>query len=570
MTIIPAVLVLISGSQIISSSTARWLSSPVDEVLHSASSIAQQYVNEHRDAVSDRARRLAASLPADAIAAADDATLSPLLSAELATFPRGKIECYRAVAGAGPPDVVLSPARRFGPAAASPVQASADRLALQAVTSGAEATNLDQLSSGGWLARSAFPIRNGAQTVGAVVVSESIDPAMETKLRRAASEYENYKAIKVMKGWVKGVYLALFLMVTLLILVSATWFGLYLAKRITRPVQMLAEGAKAIGEGKLDLRLEPETGDELGSLVESFNMMAAELRTSQEKLEQSRLDLQHKNVEVEGRRRYIETVLERVATGVISLGPKGEIETVNGAAARLLGLDASVLGRPAPEVFAREDLRPLLPLVEAARRREPGVVQEITLAREDREIHLAAAATTLTGDAGEARRRGPRARRRDAAHPRAARRRLARRGAPAGARDQEPADAHSAERRAPAPQFRDRAAQREGARRRVHRRDRHRSRGAEDARRRVRAVRAAARAAHRADRSQPAGRGHAAALRRRAAAGHAARRVPAGAGPAAGAHRHRADSAGHHQPRRQRDGGAGRASAPARPDGRPP
>ena len=65
-------------------------------------------------------------------------------------------------------------------------------------------------------------------------------------------------------------------LVTLLILVSATWFGLYLAKRITRPVQMLAEGAKAIGAGQLDLRLEAETGDELGSLVEAFNMMAAD------------------------------------------------------------------------------------------------------------------------------------------------------------------------------------------------------------------------------------------------------------------------------------------------------
>src|SRR5207244_1475087 len=147
--------------------------------------------------------------------------------------------------------------------------------------------------------------------------------------------------------------------------------------------------AKAIGEGKLDLRLEPQTGDELGSLMESFNVMAAELRTSQDKLEQSRRDLQHTNIEVEGRRRYIETVLERVATGVMSLGPGGEIQTLNGAAARLLGLDERALGRPAAGVFTRDDLQPLLPLVEATRRREAGVVQEITLARTDREIHLA-------------------------------------------------------------------------------------------------------------------------------------------------------------------------------------
>ncbi len=112
-----------------------------------------------------------------------------------------------------------------------------------------------------------------------------------------------------------GFFLSIFVTVTLLILISATWLGLYLAKRITRPVQQLAEGARAIGEGRLDVRLEPESGDELGSLVEAFNMMAAELSTSREKLEQSTRDLARKNIEVDARRRYIETILERVATG---------------------------------------------------------------------------------------------------------------------------------------------------------------------------------------------------------------------------------------------------------------
>src|SRR5580765_4478575 len=152
-----------------------------------------------------------------------------------------------------------------------------------------------------------------------------------------------------------------------------------MAKRITKPVQQLAEGARAIGAGHLDLRIEPETGDEFGSLIEAFNMMAAELRTSKEKLEHSAQDLERKNVEVDARRRYIETILERVATGVISLDAEGVIQTVNGAAARLLGLDQTAVGQAARQAFAREDLRPLLPLAEAALRRdEPGLVQEIT------------------------------------------------------------------------------------------------------------------------------------------------------------------------------------------------
>ncbi len=148
----------------------------------------------------------------------------------------------------------------------------------------------------------------------------------------------------------------------------------------------------------------PKPGTSFGSLVDAFNMMAAELQTSRERLDRSRVDLEQKNLEVDARRRYIETILERVATGVISLDADGRVSTVNGAASRLLGLDRSVIGRPAVAVFGRDDLRLLLPIVEATTRREPGggIVEEITLAREDREVHLAAAATILTGEDGRA------------------------------------------------------------------------------------------------------------------------------------------------------------------------
>jgi two-component system nitrogen regulation sensor histidine kinase NtrY len=237
--------------------------------------------------------------------------------------------------------------------------------------------------------------------VGAVVVSRHLGADFDFDARRAAAAYERYTQLGVLQEPILGSYLTIFLTVTLLILIAATWLGLYLAKRITRPVQQLAEGARAIGAGDLDVRLEAETGDELGSLVEAFNMMAAELQTSRTKLDESRQSLERKNAEVDERRRYIETVLERVATGVISLDADGRISTMNGAALRLLGVDASSLGRKAREVLARDDLRPLLPLIEAVERRtERGIVQEITLARDGREINLATAATVLAGGDG--------------------------------------------------------------------------------------------------------------------------------------------------------------------------
>jgi two-component system nitrogen regulation sensor histidine kinase NtrY len=401
MTIVPAVLVLISGSQIIRDSAARWFSEPVDDVLSAAQAIARQYYRDGQQDTLLRARRLARVLPAAALAAGDVAALTVLVEDEPRTMQDGLVELYRAVAEPGqPPDVAFL----FGVGSANlpkdHIPPAADRLAAKATGSGAEEAQQDDLDGGGVLLRTAAPIRNADQTVvGAVVVSKYLGAEMQVRALQATAAYESYQGLRVLKGPIQGIYQSVFLAVSLLILISATWLGLYVAKRITRPVQMLAEGARAIGAGQLDFRLEPETGDELGSLVESFNMMAAELRTSRERVEQARRDLEEKNLEVDARRRYIETILERVATGVISLDAAGRLSTINGAAERLLGLSPAAVGEEAVSLFAREDLQALGPLVAATTRRElGGVVREVTLARDDREVHLAVAATVLTGD----------------------------------------------------------------------------------------------------------------------------------------------------------------------------
>jgi two-component system nitrogen regulation sensor histidine kinase NtrY len=206
--------------------------------------------------------------------------------------------------------------------------------------------------------------------------------------------YEGYEQLRVLKRPLEGVYLSFFLMVTLLILVSATWMGLYVAKRITRPIHRLATAAREIGAGHFDHRVEPETRDEFGSLVEAFNTMADELATSQQGLERSRADLERKNLEAEARRHYIETVLERVATGVISLDAGDRVETVNGAARRLLRLDAVETGTPVRTLLGRADLDPVDSVVQATlRQRGRPAAQEVTVVIEGEEVHLAVAVT---------------------------------------------------------------------------------------------------------------------------------------------------------------------------------
>ena len=405
MTIIPAVLVLVSGSEILRSSADRWFSQPVTEVLTGAKEIASRYYRDQLDQMMLRARKLARTVPAAAIAAGDEPGVTLAISDEVSTLAASMIEVYRQPTPGSVPAIVV-----FVAAAETPslpidrVRSSADLLAARTVESRPELTARDLVPAGGLLLRAATPVLDAdGRAVGAVVVSKYIDDALESAARRTEANYEQYSGLRSQKVPILASYLTIFLTSTLLTLIAATWLGLYLAKRITRPVQQLAEGARAIGAGHLEVRLEAETSDELGSLVEAFNMMAAELQTNRAKLEQSRQDLEQKNLEVDERRRYIETILERVATGVISLDAAGRISTMNGAAERLLGIEASSLGKPAQDVFARDDLRALVPMLEAVGKPgERGFVQEVTLTREGREINLATAGTVMTGGAGTA------------------------------------------------------------------------------------------------------------------------------------------------------------------------
>jgi two-component system nitrogen regulation sensor histidine kinase NtrY len=404
LTIVPSLLVLLVGGELIRSSTERWFSQEIDDVLSSATQIAGDYYGERQAEVSEHARRIARDIPAVFVQSGDADAVRRAIQSEIRLGRVGLVEIYRIVAGpSGRPDVAAVAAVQSPSLPRGYSRGSADRLATRIASGAGDAEMLEQLDEGGELVRAGAIIMAPGTNVpaGVVIASDYLSGGLAMHSRRIRDAYEGYNKLRVVKRPVQGVYLSVFLMMTLMILVSATWTGLYLAKRITRPVQRLAAGAREIGAGHLDHRIEPETRDEFGSLVEAFNTMAAELAASQRKLERSRRDLERKNLELDERRRYIETVVERIATGVISLSRDGRIETINGAAVRLLEVDGAVVGSPVSDVLQRADLQPLESVLRQAR---PGSAApsalEVTLAREGREVHLAAAATPLIGEDG--------------------------------------------------------------------------------------------------------------------------------------------------------------------------
>jgi two-component system nitrogen regulation sensor histidine kinase NtrY len=136
-------------------------------------------------------------------------------------------------------------------------------------------------------------------------------------------------------------------------------------------------------------------------MVDAFNAMAAEVAQSRRRLERASIDLEKKHDEGEGRRRYIEAILERIATGVVSIDRSGRIGTINPSALRLLELTDEVIGRAAVDVFARTDLAPINDVLDqAARARVDSVAQEVALMHDGRERHVVAAATRVAGTDG--------------------------------------------------------------------------------------------------------------------------------------------------------------------------
>src|SRR3989441_1002377 len=190
---------------------------------------------------------------------------------------------------------------------------------------------------------------------------------------------------------------------TLIVVFSFVWFGFYLARGITGPIAELAEGTREVAAGNLAYKVHARADDEIGVLVQSFNRMTDDLSESKRRLEEAYLDLQDKHTELEDRRRYMETVLEAITTGVVSLDPQNRITTVNRAAATMFGLNEhTMVGRSIDQVFAGPDLREVVALAQRIQRgRAATVEQALQLRRNGARVSLLASGTTLRGTEGE-------------------------------------------------------------------------------------------------------------------------------------------------------------------------
>ncbi|HWX53664.1 MAG TPA: ATP-binding protein [Verrucomicrobiae bacterium] len=202
-------------------------------------------------------------------------------------------------------------------------------------------------------------------TAGKIVVGLPLPGNFSSTLSQIKENQASYLALNRENKRVRGMYMLLLTLLTVLVLFAATWISLFLSKLVTRPVEALAEATREISMGHLGHRVSVSASDELGALVASFNRMAAELESSRHKIEDSARALSDTNTELEQRRRHIETILENIPTGVLSLDDDRHVSHTNVALGRMFWPQggAPVVGTPLREIFSPEvasDLEHLL------------------------------------------------------------------------------------------------------------------------------------------------------------------------------------------------------------------
>jgi len=239
---------------------------------------------------------------------------------------------------------------------------------------------------------------------GLILVAMPLPQKFSETARQVEASQQRYLELARGRKLVRRTYMGLLLLLTVLVLFATTWLALFLSKLVTRPVAALAEATQEISRGRLDYRVEVRAADEIGDLVNSFNRMAEELESSRRQIEASSHELSAANTELEQRRRHIETILESIPNGVLSLGAERRITHVNHALLRLFhpagtesGTLSVLIGASLADVFSAETLQDLEPLLRRADRMGTTTTQ-MEMAVQRATLNVAVTVATLQHD----------------------------------------------------------------------------------------------------------------------------------------------------------------------------
>jgi two-component system nitrogen regulation sensor histidine kinase NtrY len=342
---IPTVLVFMTSVFYINSSFDKWFSVKMAGVLKSSLEVTKAYYFNAK-----KKNYHFAHLIANQVSHAENpAQVRKILQYQLKQFSLDAVEYYPKVFGERM--VVLSDDE------AIPEIPKANLEFLQkGIKSQVEDSTIHQFDEGN-LVRVIVPVKEGSDR-GAIVVNSFVPLSLISKMKDITSAYDEFRDVNPLEYPLKSIYLIVLFLMTLVILLAATWFGFYLAKQLAIPLVQLGRATKRIAGGDYTLVEVRSGSEEITGLVESFNQMTQNLENSEREVRSANQNLKQTLSDLDKHNRYIEVVLKSVSAGVISVDARGMITTINRHAGRLLKIQPeNFIGRPVKELLTIEYFR---------------------------------------------------------------------------------------------------------------------------------------------------------------------------------------------------------------------
>ena len=320
--VLPGLFLFGVSAQFISYSINSWFGNDTAQALESSLTLSKSALDNTLDNTIEQAAALQVEI-ISRTSMGGTAAEALRLSGETARF--SQVGLYNPADGTT--ELISNPAALPPPPAEKEVAEE-----LQRHGSSRSVTNINgKLYAQGWLALPA------AQEKGKALFFRRPIP---DNVARDAELIENarskYAELTYAKQGLQTFFLITLLAAALLSIMLALVIALYFARRFIEPILSLAEGAKAVAQGDFSQPRPVYRNDELGQLTRLFNHMTEQLAIAREAEALNR-------IRQEAARHYLETVLESLTAGVITLDETGRLKTLNRSAENILGLPLSEL-----------------------------------------------------------------------------------------------------------------------------------------------------------------------------------------------------------------------------------
>lgn len=395
LSLLPVLLLFFFAFGLLNRSIDRWFGEPARQIVDEAGEIEENYFQREEAGLANIARTVARSISLGSRASLNDVELTRQLGQEMAAYDLALVR----VVGPGMKVTVGGESGEVERHIESALSDAENELLI----SGAETYGGRGDGDSAEVIYTIAGVRapNAPGGARALILASEFPRELTQRLAKIEQQHRNFHYFLVNLRRIKAIYILLLAAVALLLIFAASWLALHLARGITVPIQALAEATERIAEGDFSKPVETPAEDELAALVRSFNLMGGQLAENRKRLEQAAEDLRRTNLALDDRRRYIETVLESLSTGVISTDENAGVATINRAAMFMLGLtERPPRGTPVNQAVSGPEGDELQMLCRRARRTDVAQA-DIEFRRPDGSLlHTATTAVTLRSSEG--------------------------------------------------------------------------------------------------------------------------------------------------------------------------